>query len=107
MREKNKHTQKNLTYQLVVAIVFHKKTVLFSKSIISDDSQQAHYIHCGLHGDYILFPVSKNPWIVKSFKNMHGYFHPFISNRAKKHEAFKKCEAFYYTVIKVNILKPM
>lgn len=37
----------------------------------------------GLCMDYVLFLVGKNIGFVKSLKNMHGYFHWFISNRAK------------------------
>jgi hypothetical protein len=51
------------------------KTVLFSKSIICDDSQQVHCTYCDLHMDYILFLVDKNTGFVKSLKNRHGYFH--------------------------------
>ena len=74
-KKKKKKKKKKTSLTELQLLLSCTKTLLFTKSIIYDDSQQGYCTYCGLHMDYTMLPVDKNTGFVKSFKSRHGYFH--------------------------------
>lgn len=74
--------EKTSFHWIAVAIVLHKNCFVLKINHLWWFSASPLYLLWTAHGLYAL-SSRKDVGVVKSFKNMHGYFHWFISNRAK------------------------
>lgn len=74
--------EKTSFHWIAVAIVLHKNCFVLKINHLWWFSASPLYLLWTAHGLYAL-SSRQDVGVVKSFKNMHGYFHWFIPNRAK------------------------